>query len=122
LNNGTRKALGVLERQVAALGSFEAMADLATFEERKRALLAKCDETYGTARSGRNYTDKHGAVHENPDASGMARCIELAARIMGVLTEAERRAKDGDGDTVKADIAYLVDLLKSIGYKVEKAA
>ncbi len=122
MKGGTRNKLGALERSVAALGSFEAMADLPTFEDRKRALRAKCDETYAVAHEGRNYTDKHGEVHANPDASGMSRCIELAARIMGVLVEAERRAKDGDGDSRQADIDQLIGLIRSIGYKVEKAA
>jgi hypothetical protein len=111
--------LGVLERQVT---SFASMADLPTYEDRKRALLGKCDEAYDTAKSGRNYTDKHGEVHANPDGSGMVRCIELAARIMGVLTEAERRAKDGDGDSRAADLEEVAKLMRLAGYLVAKAA
>lgn len=114
--------LGVIERGVAALSSFEAMADLPTFEARKRALLRKCDEAYDVAVAGRNYTDKHGELHANPDGSGMVKCIELAARIMGVLSEAEKRAKDGEGETRAADVEQIASLLRSCGYRVEKAA
>jgi len=105
-----------------AVTSFEAMADLSTFEERKRALLKKCDHAFVTAEMGRNYTDKNGEVHSNPDAGGMVRCIELAARILGVLAEAERAAKNGDGETRGVEVEQIVSLLRSIGYKVEKAA
>lgn len=119
MNNNARGKLGVLERQVT---TFEAMADLATHEERKRALLKKCDQAWDVSETGRNYTDKHGEVHSNPDAGGMVRCIELAARIMGVLSEAEKRAKDGEGDTRETDIRTIIKLVESCGYKVEKAA
>jgi hypothetical protein len=98
------------------------MAALPTFEERKRALLKKCDHAFQVSEIGRNYTDKHGEVHANPDSGGMVRCIELAARLMGVLVEAERAAKNGDGETRGVEIEQLVSLLKSIGYSVEKAA
>ena len=102
--------------------SFEAMADLSTFDDRKRALLKKCDHAFEVAEEGRNYTDKRGDLHTNPDAGGMVRCIELAARILGVLAEAERAAKNGDGETRGVEVEQLVSLLRSVGYKVEKAA
>ena len=49
MNRTTRGKLGVLERQVT---SFVEMADLPTFEARKRALLQKCDEAYAVAEVG----------------------------------------------------------------------
>ncbi len=111
--------LGALTK---AVDSFEAMADMATFDEKKRALLRKCDHAFQVAETGRNYVDKHGEEHSNPDSGGMVRCIELAARILGVLAEAERAAKNGDGETRGVEIDQLVSLLRSIGYNVEKAA
>lgn len=111
--------LGALTK---AVDSFEAMADMATFEDKKRALLRKCDHAFQVAETGRNYVDKHGEEHSNPDSGGMVRCIELAARILGVLAEAERAAKNGDGETRGVEIDQLVSLLRSIGYNVEKAA
>jgi len=114
--------LGSITRSV---DSFLAMAELPTFEERKKALLGKLDDAYRVAEKGRGRI-----VHKpdsdvelfDPDVGGMVKCIELAARLMGVLTEAEQKAKSGDGETRGVEIDQLVSLLKSIGYKVEKAA
>jgi hypothetical protein len=114
-----KSRLGVLERKVV---SFAEMAGLPNFEQRKRALLEKCDDAYAIAEVGRNYTDKSGNPHNDPDCSGMVKCIELAARIMGVLAEAEKRAKDGEGETRAADVEQIASLLRSCGYRVEKAA
>lgn len=115
----SRQLNGALEK---AVSSFEAMADLPTFEGKRRALLAKCDHAFQVAETGRNYTDKHGDVHSNPDSGGMVRCVELAARLLGVLAEAEKRARDGEGETRAADMETVASLLRSVGYKVEKAA
>lgn len=115
----SKQLLGAVSR---AVETFAQMADLATHEERKRALLAKCDKVWVVAETGRNYTDKHGEVHANPDSAGMAKCIELAARLMGVLVESEKRAREGDGDTRAADVEQIASLLRSVGYRVEKAA
>ncbi len=119
MNGNTRGKLGVLERQVT---SFVEMADLPTFEARKRALLQKCDEAYAVAEVGRGRTTKTGNEINDPDCGGMIKCIELAARIMGVLTEAERRAKDGDGDSRAADLEEVAKLMRLAGYVVSKAA
>jgi hypothetical protein len=108
-----------------SVSSFLAMADLATHDERKRALLGKLDGAYKLAERGRGRV-----VHKpdsdvelfDPDTGGMVKCIELAARLMGVLAESERAAKNGDGETRGVEIDQLVSLLKSIGYRVEKAA
>lgn len=116
--NGGR-LLAALEKSVT---SFEAMADLGTFEEKRKALLRKCDHAYAVAEAGRGYKDNKGREHSNPDAGGMVRCIELAARLLGVLAEAEKRAKDGDGDTRTADIEQVASLLRSVGYEVTKKA
>jgi len=114
-----KRRLGALER---AVGSFEAMAGLATFEEKRRSLLGKVDEVYDLAETGRNYEDKNGIEHRQPDSSGMVKCVELAARLLGVLAEAERRAKDGDGETREADIETVIQQLQKLGYSVKKAA
>jgi len=111
--------LGALK---VAVDSFESLADMTNFQDKRRLLLRKCDHTLRVAETGRNYTDKHGEVHANPDAGGMVRCVELAARLSGVLAEAEQKAKNGDGETRGVEIEQLVSLLKSIGYRVEKAA
>lgn len=107
---------------VKEVRTFEAMADLPNFEDKRRALLKKCDHAYAVAEMGRNYTDKHGEVHANPDAGGMVRCIELAARVLGVLAEAERRAKDGEGETRDVNLDEVAELMRRAGYEVKKAA
>lgn len=114
-----RQTLGVIESMTRR---FEEMADLATFEQRKRALLAKCDVAWDIAEKGRGRVTKTGNEINDPDCSAMIKCIELAARIMGVLSESERRAKEGEGETRQADIEQIVSLVRSCGYKVEKAA
>lgn len=111
--------LNNLEKQVQ---SFEAMADMPNFEGKRRALLRKCDEAYEVAKKGRSYVDKMKREHNDPDVGGMIKCIELSARILGILTEAEKRVKDGDGDTRAADIEQIASLLRSVGYEVTKKA
>ena len=103
---------------VQAVASFESMADLVTHEERKKALLKKCDEVWHIAAAGR--ISQRGK--EIPDCAAMNKTIELAARLLGVMAEAEKRAKDGEGETSKADIEYIAGLLRSAGYDVKKAA
>ena len=101
---------------------FEAMADLPNFEEKRRALLKKLDEVYDVAKTGRNYVDKNDIEHCNPDAGGMVRSVELAARVLGVLTEAERRANAGGENTVDVTEEVLVEMMRKIGYEVKKVA
>jgi hypothetical protein len=101
---------------------FEQMADLPNFEDKRRALLSKLDEAYATAETGRNYIDKNDIEHRNPDAGGMVRCVELAARVLGVLTEADRRAKDGDSETRDVNLDEVAELMRRAGYEVKKAA
>lgn len=101
---------------------FEQMADLTNFEDKRRAILRKCDHAYDVAETGRNYTDKYGEEHRNPDTGGMARLIELAARVLGVLAEAERRAKDGEGETREVNLDEVAELMRRAGYEVKKAA
>lgn len=115
----TRQKLGAIQK--AAI-SFEAMADLGSFAEKQRALLRKVDEVFAVAKVGRNYVDKHGAEHSQPDASAMGKCVDLGARILGVLTEAEKRAKESDEAPRAVDIEQVANLLRSVGYKVERAA
>jgi hypothetical protein len=110
---------GSIERHIH---SFEEMADLPAFEDKRKALLRKLDKAFTLAEDGRTYTDKKGETHYNPDSGGMVKCVELAARLLGVLAEAEKRIKDGEGDTRTADIEQVASLLRSVGYKVEKAA
>lgn len=113
-----RQTLGTIERLTLR---FEQMADLPTFEDRKRALLAKCDTAWDIAEKGRGRTTKTGNEISDPDCSAMIKCIELAARIMGVLSEAEKKIRDGEGDTRVADIDQLANLLESTKrYKVVK--
>lgn len=111
-----------LGKLTAQVNSFESMADLPGFAEKQKALLRKCDAAYAIAQIGRSYTDKAGEHHSQPDSSAMIKCIELAARLLGILTEAEKRAREGEGDTVRADIEYIAGLLRSAGYDVKKAA
>jgi hypothetical protein len=101
---------------------FEQMADLPTFEDKRRQLLRKCDYAFEVAETGRNYVDKHGEEHRNPDTGGMTRLIELAARVLGVLAEADRRAKDGEGETREVNLDEVAELMRRAGYKVQKAA
>jgi hypothetical protein len=98
------------------------MADLPDFESRKRALLKKCDEAYALGEAGRSYVDKHGEKHSQPDVAACIKCIELAARIMGVLAEAEKRVKLADDEQRAVDIETVANLLRGVGYRVEKAA
>lgn len=117
----SKQLIGTLSRSV---DKFVDMADLPTFEERKKALLAKCDQAYAVAQVGRGRTvEKGDKVVQlfDPDTGGMVKCIELAARLMGVLAEAERRAKDGEGESRGVEIEQLISLIRSIGYRVEKA-
>ena len=114
-----RQKIGGLAK---AAGSFEAMAHLPGFEEKRRALLRKCDEAYAVAQVGRTYTDSKGVEHWQPDSSAMIKCIELAGRFLGVLAEVEKRAKDDDGAPRPADVEQIASLLRSVGYRVEKAA
>jgi len=107
---------------VKAVSKFEEMADLANFEDKRKALLKKCDHAYEIAETGRNYVDKHGQEHSNPDAGGMVRCIELAARVLGVLAEAERRANAGGEGTAEVTEDVLVEMMRKLGYEVKKAA
>lgn len=108
---------------VRSVDKFVDMADLPTFEERKKALLAKCDQAYAVAQVGRGRTIEKGEQVTqllDPDTGGMVKCIELAARLMGVLAEADQRAKNGDGESRGVEIEQLISLLRSIGYHVEK--
>ncbi len=98
------------------------MADLGSHDERKRALLTKCDAIWAIAEVGRSYVDKQGELHSQPDASALCKVTELAARLMGVMAESEKLAKESDGETKPVEIEQLVGFMRSIGYKVEKAA
>ena len=114
----TRQKLGALTKRV---DTFEAMANLPGFAEKQRALLRKVDEVFAVAKVGRNYVDKHGAEHSQPDASAMGKCVDIGARILGVLAEAEKRVKAGDQEQQAVDIEQIAGLLRSVGYRVEKA-
>lgn len=114
-----RQKIGALTR---AAGSFEAMADMPSFEDKRRALLKKCDAAYAVAEVGRSYVDKNGEEHSQPDSAAMIKCIELAGRFLGVLAEIDKRAREDDGPVRGVEIDQIVSLLRSVGYKVEKAA
>lgn len=109
------KQWAILSKQVKG---FEAMADMPDLGTRQRALLRRCDELYAIAEIGRSYTDKHGEEHSQPDSHTMLKCTELAARLLGVITEAEKNAKREDGDSRGVEIHQLVSLLRSMGYEI----
>ena len=111
--------LGNLEINVM---SFAEMADLPNFEAKRRALMLRCEEVFQIAKQGRTYIDKKGIKHIQPDAGAMNKAIELSARLLGVLSEADKRVKDGDEDSRAADIEQVASLLRSVGYIVKKAA
>jgi hypothetical protein len=115
----TRQKLGALTK--AAI-SFEAMCDLPDFESKRRALMRKNDEVFAVAKAGRSYVDKKGELHSQPDAAAMSKCVELGARLLGVLAEIDKRAKDDPGGTALEDLEEVAKLMRLAGYVVQKAA
>lgn len=98
------------------------MADLPDFSSRQRALLKKCDEAYAIAEKGRSYVkpgkgDKPDELHSQPDSAAMIKCIELAARLLGVIAEAEKVAKS-DENMRDVGVQQLLALLRSLGYTI----
>lgn len=57
-----------------------------------------------------------------PEYATMLKCVELATKLWGLQAEADKSVREGDGDTVRADIEYIAGLLRSAGYEVKKAA
>ena len=114
-----RQRLGALTK--AAI-SFEEMCDLPDFESKRRALMRKNDEVFVVAKAGRSYVDKKGELHSQPDAAAMSKCVELGARLLGVIAEVEKRAKAADGESQEVDIMTIIRLIESIGYEVTKKA
>ena len=104
------------------LMDFDQVNKLGTLEEKREQLLGRCQEIYAAAHD-RQRMLKGGDTTPDPDYHGMVKCVELTANLMGLIADATRKVnKPDEAERRQIDIEEVARMMRSIGYKVEKAA
>jgi hypothetical protein len=105
---------------IAGMCSFADMGRLGNFEEKRGALLARVDEIYAIAQKRGRITAKGDEILD-PDCHSMVKCVEVGAKLLGVMAEAEAKAKKDSG-AEPVPIVALIEMFEAAGYEVKKKA
>lgn len=106
--------MGTAER--FRLLDFRDVNGLATREQKREQMLARCQEIYERADQRERQSGK-GAAFADPDCHAMVKCVELSAKLMGLFSDDQSEA-----DQRETDIKKIAKLLESAGYEVKKVA
>lgn len=95
---------------------FRDVSGLATKEQKREQMLARCQQIYERADQRERQSGK-GAAFADPDCHAMVKCVELSAKLMGLFSDDQSEA-----DQRETDIRKIAKLLESAGYEVKKVA
>lgn len=97
----------------SGLLDFHLVADLPTKDAKRKQMLMRCQEVYRSAASRQRQSGK-GAEFADPDHHAQNKCIELASRLMNLLSH-----ENEDGEKREADIQQIAQLFRDMGWKIE---
>lgn len=99
--------------EAAGLLDFDQVADLPSKDAKRKQMLKRCQEVYKKAGERERQSGK-GPAFSDPDHHAQIKCVELASRLMNLLSH-----ENEDSEKREADIQAIVKLFRDMGWKVE---